>query len=672
MVERLMRLPMRFLFSLLLFLFASIVCVSVTQAQSGSGRVTLSGHRPLVALQGAQALGDLASDERVELLLFTPNPKRSEVKELINKLYDPESPLYHKFLKPSEYSQRFSASPDDVAKLTSFAESNGLQVLDVLPNNSGIKVAGSAAQVGSAFAVKLKKYLATDGREFRASDADPSIPAELGGHLVWVLGLDSANDGRRGLKPLVRQSILPQASSAADLQWVDTLNVMDAYNLSATAKSGTALTGQGQTVALVEFEPDIPSDFTAFANEAADPSSALFEPFTNSISTVLIDGGATASKENDGTETDLDIDVLAPMIPNGSIIMYQGPNDDEGNYDTLARIASDDTAQVVSISWGTAEDQVDQGVVQQENTLFAQMATQGQTVVVASGDDGAYTDTQDPDPTVSDPASQPYAIGVGGTTLTTTDSFVYDGETTWNQGRTAASGGGVSLFWPIPSWQSGIGGASSSKRNVPDFALKADYVVPYIVYHSGWIGVGGTSAAAPLFAGFVALTNEARELNGFTQLGFTNPALYSLAKTNQATYFHDITSGGNWFYDAAKGYDDTTGWGSFKGDALLDALSASENPVPTPTPVSLAKPTKIVVTVNGGQPTISFNTVSGAKSYVISITNSSHQVVVPAQTVKKSPAVIHKKLKKGSYTLIIVAKNSSTTSANATKGFKIN
>ncbi|HEX4048845.1 MAG TPA: hypothetical protein VH309_13460, partial [Elusimicrobiota bacterium] len=201
----------------------------------------------------------------------------------------------------------------------------------------------------------------------------------------------------------------------------------------------------------------------------------------------------------------------------------------------------------------------------------------------------------------------PYVSGVGGTTLT--GSLSSHGEEVWNEGCNSpgtdcsaggagggAGGGGIAnyceksgsqvscatsgatAYFALPSWQTGVSGeASTSYRNVPDVTLNADPdAFPYVVSVAGnFYYIGGTSAAAPLWAALTALINENRATGGYGTLGFANPYFYELGTgSSYATYFNDIKTGGNGGYNAGTGYDNASGWGSFKGNALVNILSA--------------------------------------------------------------------------------------------------
>jgi len=268
------------------------------------------------------------------------------------------------------------------------------------------------------------------------------------------------------------------------------------------------------------------------------------------------------------------------------IMVYEGPGTNQGIFDIYNQMATDNAAKAISSSWGYPEDEaVDLTVtgastssfLQAENLVFQRMALQGQTIYAASGDDGAFGDSKYAPGSliVQDPSSQPFVTGVGGTSLSGTDATFT--ETAWNSAH-GASGGGVSAVWNIPSYQSQAGvGASTKFRNVPDVALNADPDnSSYLIIVDGIpAGAGGTSAAAPLWAGLTALLNQQRLTLGTGYLGFANPTLYRVAKsTSSAIVYNDITSGNNGYYNASAGYDNVTGWGSFHGSGLISTIGS--------------------------------------------------------------------------------------------------
>jgi len=278
---------------------------------------------------------------------------------------------------------------------------------------------------------------------------------------------------------------------------------------------------------------------------------------------------------NIAIESVLDIDMVTATNPLLKQIIVYEDGDDPFNLAlllSLSAIASDHSADTISISYGLDEKQATPAQIAAEGAVFLQLAAQGQTVYVSSGDQGAYGRIG-VGQNAPDPGSQPYVTSVGGTAL-----VGFGAEEVWNLlgAGQGATGGGVSDFWTIPSWQVGYtldNGGSATHRNVPDVAAVASPATGVSVYagiYGGWLSIGGTSASAPIWAGFSSLMNAANKAFGAGAIGFINPTLYPFASSSYQT-LNDVTSGTNgnpaFFagvpgYFAGYGYDNTTGWGS--------------------------------------------------------------------------------------------------------------
>jgi PKD repeat protein len=234
------------------------------------------------------------------------------------------------------------------------------------------------------------------------------------------------------------------------------------------------------------------------------------------------------------------------------------------------------------------------------------MAAQGQSFFNATGDSDAFTTN------IPFPSDSTNVVQVGGTTLSTTGpGGSYVSETVWNRGGGVGSSGGISTYYSIPPWQLGVSMAgnqgSTAMRNAPDVALTAENV--YVrADGTDYNGVGGTSCAAPLWAGFTALVNQQAVAGGHPTVGFLNPALYAIGKgANYTSCFHDITTGNNESsssptkFLAVSGYDLCTGWGTPTGTNLINALVGP----PTNAPVLVANGT--IVTGGNGNGVIDAN-----------------------------------------------------------------
>jgi uncharacterized repeat protein (TIGR01451 family) len=325
---------------------------------------------------------------------------------------------------------------------------------------------------------------------------------------------------------------------------------------------GTALTGAGQSVGLLQFDGYYSNDIASYISQSGINTSV-------SLVNVPVNGGVSTPSAG-MAEVALDIEMAIAMAPGLSkIYVYEAPNASTAWSTILSKMANDNLAKQLSCSWGGGSPDP------ASEQIFKQMAAQGQSFFNASGDDDAFTGS------VPFPSDSTNITQVGGTTLTMSGGS-YAAETTWNWGGGEGSSGGVSTNYNIPWWQTNLSmaanGGSTTYRNIPDVALTGDNI--WVVYNNGHSGAfGGTSCAAPLWAGYTALINQQAALAAKPPVGFLNPALYAMANT--ASYnnnFHDIITGDNTSssspskYYAVVGYDLCTGLGTPNGTNLINAL----------------------------------------------------------------------------------------------------
>jgi subtilase family serine protease len=561
---------------------------ALVRAQKTPAPVRLPGHIPL-GVSRASLLGRVDAGESIPLALTLPLRHEAELDAFIARVSNPQDPLYGQYLTPAQFAAQYAPTQADYDALTAYVRAQGLTVTNTHANRLVLDVAGPAAKVEAAFGVHLHNYRDAAGRAFRAPDQNPILPAAIAGRLKSVVGLDTAGVWRAHSK--VRQvdstaAFLPRVIGSGPGGGMTPSDIKAAYNLS-----GSALTGSGQTLAVFELDGYRASDISNYESYYNLPAVT--------VENVLVDN-ASGRAGSGATEVTLDIELQIALAPGASkFLVYEGPNSNAGVIDTYNRIATDDLAQTISTSWGLDEGDTGSSIINSESAIFKQMASQGQSIFAAAGDQGAYDNGSSL--SVDDPASQPYVTGAGGTTLATTGpGGAWQSESTLNSGSISngAGGGGISSFWTIPSYQSQAGvitaaaGASSSMRNVPDVALNADPNSGYSMYYrNNWYVVGGTSCAAPLWAAFTALVNQQRVANGKSVLGFANPALYSIGVgSNGETDFHDIADNStNLYYSAVTGYDLATGWGSFNGANLLADLAAGSGGGTTPPPPAVTQ-----------------------------------------------------------------------------------
>ncbi|HZR15882.1 MAG TPA: protease pro-enzyme activation domain-containing protein [Verrucomicrobiae bacterium] len=523
-------------------------------------RKTLPGHVPAVVRKVA-SISRMPAATQLRLSLGLPLHNEQDLTALLHDLYDPSNVRYHQFLTPDQFTQKFGPTEQEYQALIDFVQGNGLTIVGRHQNRLLLDVAGAAADIEKAFATTLRLYPhPSERREFFAPEIEPSVVA--GVPLLDISGLDNF------IVPhacsLHRQAALPAA--APNLGSGPGGGYLG-NDFRAAYLPAVALTGTGQIVGLLEFDGYYTNDITAYEAQAGLPNVPL---------QTLLFNGFSGTPGADNAEVALDIEVAIAMAPGlSSVMVYEGV----GANTMLSRMATDNRAKQLSSSWTF-------GINATTENIFRQFAAQGQSMFQAAGDDGAYSGTVDP------PADNPNLTVVGGTTLSTAGPHgAWTGETTWNwasvgQGS-AATGGGVSTTYPIPSYQSGLdmsaNQGSTTLRNFPDVALTADNI--WVVWNNGSKGYfGGTSAAAPLWAGFMALVNQQSVANGHSTLGFINPALYLIGKgTNYSACFHDIRTGNNTNstspskFSAVNGYDLCTGWGTPAGQRLINALAGGTN-----------------------------------------------------------------------------------------------
>lgn len=549
------------------FFIAGLLLPGLTgNVQAAAGRFGLPGQVPSMVTRLAP-LGQEPVTHQLHLAIGLQLRNPAGLDQLLAELYDPASPNYHHYLTPAQFTEQFGPTTQAYQSLIQFAETNGLTVTATYPNRTLLDVRGSVGTVEKVFHTTLRTYRHPhENRNFYAPDTEPSI--DLPVPLTFVNGLDNYFVPRPA--SLIKRVVSPGVAGIAPATGTGSgpSSLFQGNDFRAAYVPGTRLNGTGQSVALFELDGYYASDVTLYESGANLPAVTL----TN----VLI-GGFNGSAGANNVEVTLDIDMVIAMATNLSrVIVYEGINP-TGTAGLLTQIASDNLAKQISSSWLIGNNA-------SYDTAYKQMAAQGQSFFQASGDDGAYYAG------IGQSVDNTNIILVGGTTLTTAGpGGAWASETAWNWNitdppNTNSTGGGVSLNGIlIPSWQQGINmttnQGSSTLRNSPDVALAADNIFIYADNGTGYM-IGGTSAAAPLWAGFTALMNQQAVTAGEATVGFINPAVYALGKSaNYAQDFHDITTGNNTNaasgnkYFAVPGYDLCTGWGTPNGNNLINFLA---------------------------------------------------------------------------------------------------
>jgi kumamolisin len=499
------------------------------------------------AMPGAQVIAPANPTERFEVTLLLRRRAHAEFVARVAALRAGKSP--GQLLSRDEFAQKHGADPADLTAVRSLATAQGLSVVQEQAARRSVILAGTVAQFNSLFNVQLQ-LMEHEGGSYRGRSGSIEIPAEWAGIVEAVLGLD----GRPQAKTHFR--IRPATSAAGSFT---PLQVANLYGFPAG-------TGQGQCVAIIElgggFRPkDLHTYFKGLG--LTSPPSVL------AVSVDHATNAPTGDANGPDGEVMLDIEVVGALAPQARVAVYFAPNTDAGFLDAITTAIHDTTNKpsVLSISWGGPESSWTAQAMTAMDSAIQAAAMMGITVCVASGDNGSSDGVTDGADHVDFPASSPFALACGGTSLRGSGSAI-SSEVVWNNGASGgASGGGISTFFPASSWQSALNAVTTAgvlqlltMRGVPDVAGNADPETGYQVRIDGKDTViGGTSAVAPLWAALIARLNQI----GGKPLGYVNAQLYANPKS-----LRDITQGNNGDFAAAANWDACTGLGSPNGAAL--------------------------------------------------------------------------------------------------------
>ena len=526
--------------------------------------------------RAGRSLGRLPQETVLRFDMMLPPSAPDELDRFLNTLYDPASSSYRRFVTPAEFTARFGPTQAAWDELVNFAQESGFSIIGGSRDEMDLRLTGSVRAIEAAFHVTMRLYQhPTEPRMFYSPDAEPTIDMR---NLVWhISGLDNFATphprvhARSGftVKPLTATGACPGGSYCGS-------------DMRAAYYGAGALTGSGQTVGIVEFYGYDVADLNAYFSTSGQSNTVP----VNGIST---DGSPLSCLHANGcddTEQTLDITQAIGMAPGlAQVNVYVGGSDTAILSAMSVPAVNSATHKVdaqLSCSWGWGP--ADPGA---DDPLFKKFAAQGQSFFTAAGDSSAYSrNSQD-----VYPADDAYVTVVGGSDLSTTGpGGAWLGETAWSDG-----GGGYLAADAIalPAWQSAAiatFNARSSKpgstvwRNSPDVAGEANFDFYVCADQQSCTAntYGGTSFAAPMWAGYMALVNQQAAQNGQAAPGFLNPALYVLGDAGGSGYtqaFHDVTAGSNG-YAALAGYDLATGWGSPNGAGLIAALLGSQTSAP--------------------------------------------------------------------------------------------
>lgn len=567
----------------------AIVFLASTLGWSESQPLMTRHVRDVVVSGQVQTVGQLPATQSMRLVLVLPLRNQEGLDNFLQELYDPASPSYRQFLTVEEFTARYGPTQKDYDAVLRFAKQNGFKVVGTSRNRLNIDVTGSVASIEQAFHVTMGLYQhPTENRTFYAPDREPAV--DLPFQLWHISGLDNYSIPR----PLYQHRTGGDVKSNATTGSGPSASFLGS-DMRAAYYEGTSLTGSGQSLGLLEYAGTDLADLTTYYKNVNQ---------TNNVPVTLdsTDGTSTSCLESagcDDTEQTLDMTQALGMAPGmSSLVMYVGSSD-APIFNAMATASPLNAQLSSSWTWSPADPTTD-------NPYFEEFSAQGQNLFQAAGDSGAWTSSSE-----IYPSDDIYVTSVGGTDLDTSGAAgPWASETAWVDG-----GGGISPDkFAIPSWQTTAAGGCSScsktYRNGPDVSANANFSFYVCADQTTCTAneYGGTSFAAPMWAGYLALINQQAVANGNKTLGFINPSIYTIGEgSSYDSDFHDVTSGSNGF-SATTGYDLATGWGSPNGSGLINALAGSG----TPSFTLSASPSSLTVTQgSSGTSTISVTDLGG-------------------------------------------------------------
>ncbi len=546
---------------------------------------------PLVAK--STLIGPLDGNRQISVVLVLPLSDPQGAARFVQHLSTPGDPLYHRYLTPEQFAEGFGGNASDYAAVKEWAAANGLTVSQESTARMSLTVHGSVAQFENIFSTQVNTYRSPSGEDFYSAAIKPTVPSTIAAKVSSVIGLT----GSKQYAPLVKIGKI--LGTAADLS-----------GERARTDAGPGGTGPGGSYAPADLraaytiplfgkfdDRTVVGVFEQGGFDASDVTEYLtrFKLPQPKVTAVSVDGSPTGvSDPNVELEAVLDIDMVIGINPSiHEVRVYEDSTDyfQVALLDAMTQAANEDKVQILSISYGQDEYLQGQDAINAENDALLELASEGITVLASSGDNGAYGDLSNGVYNVSDPATQPYITAVGGTTLLTGPHQEYQSEHIWNDLviYLGADGGGISSVWSIPSWQVGaepaVNGGSDTMRNVPDIAAVGDPLTGVGIYskiNGGWLQVGGTSVAAPIWASYLGLVNAGAKFAGLGRLGYFNPTLYNIGAAIDGVpvpwaWLNDVETGSNGSnalytgypgYSAGYAYDDCKGNGSLSGSVL--------------------------------------------------------------------------------------------------------
>jgi subtilase family serine protease len=632
---------------------ACVFATTYVAAQKPAGRIQSEiNNSEVVPIGGAQIpprpaeldAGPMPSNlklQGVSIVFNRSAEQQAGLEKLLAAQQDPKSPQYHQWLTPEQFGARFGMAQTDLDKVQTWLEQQGLSVERVARSRNLIRFAGTVGQIQQAFQTEMHYYKTGAETHFAPSRA-LSVPAAIAPTVQAVANLTNFRP-----RPMHVRTRGAFTSSQSGNNFFAPGDIAVTYDVAPLYSGG--IDGTGQSITVVGQSAIDPKDIQNFQTAAGLPKK-------DPVMVLVPGSGSSAVVAGDEGESDLDVEWSGAIARGATVnFVYTGSSTNFNAFDSIQYAVLEGIGNIISISYGACETALQKNNFSLE-TIFQQAAVQGQTILASSGDQGStacsgdtngLTQAEQNAIAVNYPASSPYVTAVGGTEISSTDaksSTYWSGasgsdlltsakryipEISWNdnsaQSGLSSSGGGASALFPKPTWQKGVAGIpNDGKRDLPDISLYSSPNLPGYLFctsdKSDWIGAsssgpaqaascnsgfrdstsggnyltvaGGTSFAAPIFAGMVALINQKQGWTGGQ--GLANTALYSLA-SNASTYssgFHDVTSGNNncsagstycgtttGGFTAGTGYDEVTGLGSVDLANLVAAWPVSTKSV---------------------------------------------------------------------------------------------
>jgi len=541
----------------------------------------------------------LEGSQEISVLLALPSSDPAGLAAFIKHVSTPSDPLFHQYISPEQFAQKFGGNEADYTAIKNWAAANGLTVSQESVGRINLTVRGKVSHLQKIFKTQLNTYRTSNGETFYSASVKPAVPAEISSKISGILGLTES------------KQLTPLAKIAKTLGENPEIN--DGRMRADSGGTGPGGTYDAKDLRTVYSIPDYGKYSTktvmaVFEQGYYHPEDTEKYFTTNHLPNVKqtpisVNKSPVVDEAAIEVEACLDIDMIVGMNPDVSEVLvyvddYHNDAFNVAIVDAISQVASDAKAQILSISYGQDEGLQGNSTLAAENTALQQCAAEGITVFASSGDNGAYGDGYNFPYNVSDPASQPMVTGVGGTTLFTGPGQSWLSETAWDEltDNFGATGGGVSSYWSLPDFQNTTvggtsyvttNGGSATYRNVPDVAAVGDPLTGVGVYvkdQGGWLQIGGTSVSSPIWAGYLSTIEAAYSYFKLGNIGFFNPLLYAVGTPDFGVgtpfaYLYDIMQGQNGqvgssypgFFNGF-GYSNTTGNGTIWGQGLAAQL----------------------------------------------------------------------------------------------------